>query len=345
MFFSPNIVKLKEKKDIAGLEKCLKNRNADTRLNAFLALFSINRRDKEYLRTLRFILNDKDDMVKAIALLKFLDIGEKDLSDNLYTIIEKGSPRIKIDAMKTLIQQGENNDPVISSIISLAAQDKKLIVRLEAIKAMGAVKSPTFVDQLITFLKEKNYQLREASAQSLGKIASEKSIDALTGALTDNHRYVREAALEALESFDSDSARKALGDAPLRMLINSMNKNLESKQNTIRNIGKQNLTYGLPLLHSALNDEYKSIRIESLKAIGQMKNVESISHTAHMLDDFYWDVRLEAVNTLESITHENSLSALQRAFHDKNSNVVKAARKSCNVLEDRIKLASNSKYL
>jgi HEAT repeat protein len=345
MFFSPNIIKLKEKQDIPALEKCLKDRNADTRLNAFLALFSLKRNDKKYLKNLRFFIDDKDDMVKAIALLKFLDLGEKDLSDNLYTIINKGSQRIKIEAMKTLVQQGKNDDPIISIIISLAVQDKKLIVRLEAIKAMGAVQSPTFIDQLIALLKERNFQIRQRAAQSLGAIGSEKAIDDLTGALTDNHRYVREAALEALESIDSDKARKALGDAPLRMLINSMNKNLESKQNTIRSIGKQNLLYGLPLLHNALNDEYKTVRIESLKALAQMKKKESISHVAHMLNDFYWDVRLEAVQTLESITHKDSLNALQKAYHDKNSNVVKAAKKSSHVLKERIAMVENSKYL
>ncbi len=55
-----------------------------------------------------------------------------------------------------------------------------------------------------------------------------------------------------------------------------------------------------------------------------------------MLNDPYFDVRLEAVKTLEKLGGDDSLFALEKALNDQNSNVRKEASRAYYALKARL---------
>ncbi|HOF14921.1 MAG TPA: HEAT repeat domain-containing protein, partial [Spirochaetota bacterium] len=79
--FTPNIDKLREKNDIQGLLKLTKHRKAEVRLNALLAL--VKTRDQSVTQELKKLINDPDPRVRTIATIKFGDINDPAIIENL----------------------------------------------------------------------------------------------------------------------------------------------------------------------------------------------------------------------------------------------------------------------
>ena len=106
--FTPNIDKLREKNDIQGLLKLTKHRKAEVRLNALLAL--VKTRDQSVTQELKKLINDPDPRVRTIATIKFGDINDPAIIENLRSIIISGSQRDKIEALRVLSEIGPTDD-------------------------------------------------------------------------------------------------------------------------------------------------------------------------------------------------------------------------------------------
>lgn len=336
--FRPNIDKLVETGNVDGILKLLYHKKGDIRLQAFLVLAKY--REDRIINEIKKMLNDSDPKVRAIATLKFGELKEPGIIENLRGIIISGAQRDKIEALRILAGRGKTQDSDISNLLNLALNDKKVMVRIEAVRTMGAIKDKYSIKHLIESLDNKTYQMRLQAAKSLGEIGDESSVYPLIGALVDNHIDVRREAQSALKRIGTEKALKALNDAPFMLLVKRMTEGEFIRRETIRQIGQLKIREGIPLIKKACFDEFKNVRIEAARALGLFREKSAIDNILKLLDDTYYDVRLEAVQALEKIFDIRSLKALEKSLKDKNHNVRDAAKAAYYSLKNRLEKIS-----
>ena len=125
------------------------------------------------------------------------------------------------------------------------------MVRLEAVKTMGAIRDLNSIKHLVEGLEDRAYQMRLQCARSLGEIGDESAIYPLIGALVDNHIEVRKAAQDALLRMGTDKAKAALNDAPFMLLVKRMTEGEFTRRETIRQMGQLKIREGVPLIKKA----------------------------------------------------------------------------------------------
>jgi HEAT repeat protein len=332
--FSPNIENMIDSNDTDGLLKLIEHKKPNIRLKAFLAL--AKDKNQEVLLELRKLLNDPDPKVRTIATLKFGEFGDESIFENFRSIILSGNQRDKIEALRILAARGETNEPNISNILFLALKDKRMLIRIEAIRTMGAIKDRHSVRHLIDVLDSKNYNVRLIATRALGEIGGDLAVDPLISSLVDNSVEVRRAAHDALRKIGTPHAMNALDDATFKLLVKRMTEGESIRRETVKSIGQLKLREGAPLLKKACSDEYKNIRLEAVRSIGLIRDKSSVETVNKLLDDPYHDVRLEAVRTLEKIFDPLALRGLEKAMGDKNTNVRDEAKQSYSSLKTRL---------
>ena len=333
-FFTPNIRKFVKNNNIPELLKCLEHKSADVRYSAFVALSALVKDPgNQIMNNLRNMVHDPDPWVKTVAILKFAEMGDSSISDNLMEIIIEGSRNARIELLKIITERGASDDQAIMEVIINAFADKQEIVRRNAIIAAGATGNMHLVPYLAESLHEKQHALRICAAGALCKIGGDDTVDYLISLLADKNQEVQAEARTCLAASQYDYAQKALHDTGFIQLIQGMNDREPIRRKTVQKIRDETIREGLPLLYRACKDKYKGVRVEALKAIAVFKNPSSIDFVAKLLYDKYRDVRLEAVNTLEQIADVRALKALESAFNDRDRHVNEAAQRSYNRLK------------
>jgi predicted RNA-binding protein with PIN domain len=121
---------------------------------------------------------------------------------DLQTLIERlyaGDPQLQEQSARAL---GQSRDPRAIAPLRDALTSKDAGLRAAAALALGALRNPAPVNDLMLLLgQDGNSMVREAAAQALGLIGSAKSAPALEAAATDDAKSkVRKAARAALEA-------------------------------------------------------------------------------------------------------------------------------------------------
>lgn len=336
--FTPNIEKLIDNDDVEGLLKLIEHRKPEIRLRAFLALS--RKKDEKVIEKLRTLLQDPDPKVQAVATLRFGEIEKSTVLSNVRRIILNGTQREKIEALRLIASKGKTDNPEISKILYLALQDKRQLVKIEAMRAMGAVKDIYSEKHLVEMLENKSSQIRAEAVKALGEIATETCVDPIIGSLIDNSQDVRRAAHDALKKIGTPKALNAIHDAPFMLLVKRMTENEAVRRETVIHIGSKRIREAVPLLQKACFDEYKNIRLEAVKALGLIREKSAVPTMIKLLDDPYYDVRLETVRALENIFDQNALEGIEKAMkHDKNRIVRQEAQKAYYSLKSRLDAA------
>ncbi|MGA7076917.1 MAG: HEAT repeat domain-containing protein, partial [Halobacteriota archaeon] len=168
-FGTPNVEKMREKRDVKGLIKALGyKKGSDVRINAASVLGEIS--DPHAVEPLIKMLNDADsDVCKAAA---------------------EALGRIGEPAVKTLIKVLSDADWGVRE--SAAAAD-----------ALGRIGDSRAVEPLIRVLSDADSHVREsaAAAEALGRIGDSRAVEPLIRALNDADSDVRTNAADALDTF------------------------------------------------------------------------------------------------------------------------------------------------
>ncbi|MCX7679820.1 MAG: HEAT repeat domain-containing protein [Spirochaetes bacterium] len=336
--FTPNIEKLIDNDDVDGLLKLIDHKKADIRLQAFLALS--RKKDERIIEKLKTLLKDPDPKVQAVATLRFGELDKPTITSNIRRIIINGTQREKIEALRLIASKGKTDNPEISKILYLALQDKKPIVKIEAIRAIGATKDLYSEKHLIDLLEDKSSQIRTEAVKALGELATETCVDPIIGSLIDNHQDVRKAAHEALKKIGTPKALNAVHDAPFMLLVKRMTESESVRRETVIHIGAKRIREAVPLLQKACFDEYKNIRLEAVKSLGLIREKSAVPTMIKLLDDPFYDVRLETVRALEKIFDHSALFGIEKAMKTDKNRVVRAeAQKAYYSLKSRLDAA------
>ena len=167
----PDLSRLREKQDVAGLGKVLHyRREAYVRSNAANALAQVGGVQVEPLLTT--ILGEKDNLARAAA------------AEALGYLAARGT--------------GTSLSPQATAALFAALQDPDVDVRVRAAWALGQVGGPEAETRLIGSLNDPHPYVRRAAVQALGKMGSAAALAPLTRGLQDRIPQVRQRTVEAL---------------------------------------------------------------------------------------------------------------------------------------------------
>ena len=334
--FKPNIEKMKNENDFSALLESLNHKSADVRYDAFITLAGATGLTADIVARLKKMVQDADPTVRTAATLKFADLTDNSIAQNLKDIINRGNQKEKIDLLRLIADRGAIDNDTIIQVVNLAMLDKKELVKIEAIKTAGATKNRLLIPRLVECLHDAHHDVRINAAKSLFDIGGNESVDHLIALLVDRDPGVQKLARSYLASIPSEQARAALQDLGFSSLIQGMNGKEPDRKKTAMKIGAQKIREGLPLLHKACQDTFKDVRIEALRAITVFRDPSSVDFVAKLLEDKFHDVRFEAVKTLEKIASEKSLKALERALEDADRQVREEAKKAIDIIKSRL---------
>lgn len=104
-----------------------------------------------------------------------------------------------------------DKDSAAIEVVTRALYDPNWYVRSVAVWALGEFGKESSVEPLVFALSDKH--IRIEAARALGAIKSDRAVGALIGALKDEDRYFREEAIQALGEIKDRRAIKPLIDS------------------------------------------------------------------------------------------------------------------------------------
>jgi FOG: HEAT repeat len=170
-------------------------------------------------------------------------------------LLDHGNPDTQWWASDALGSLGEPACEPLLKILDFP----KVNVRIGAIEALGAIRSPRSVEPLIRKLKsDPDSEIRWVAALALGDIGDHRAVPALEEALHDSERYVRYGAVISLESFNWKPKDDSQDVYALIALQN---------WKAIRSFGPAAVE---PLAQTFYRDQIPATRIQCVRLLGEL---------------------------------------------------------------------------
>ena len=206
----------------------------------------------------------------------------------LTSLLNSPEEEVRLD---TVIRLSALRTPGSAGALASAASDSSARVRAAAIVGIGHCGDPSFAPIVAAHLAaDKSVLVRKSAAYALGKLKSNQSIAALTAALQDKDLEVRGAAAVSLGEYEDPSAMTAL-------TASLADKSAFVQERAARALGR----YGRAAA-SAVPSLIKLITTDAIHG-----------------------VKLHAVIALGQIGDRSALPPLEKATHDKDPYVSRAA--------------------
>ena len=192
-----------------------------------------------------------------------------------------------------------------------ALKDEDWAIREEAATRLGGLKDPRAVSPLVSILKDRDRSVREAAIVALTSLG-EPAVMALGACLADPELSVQEAASSVLASIADGRVRD-----PLIKALNSHDWIV--RMHAVKALGRLKDSESVPALCPLLQDKVKAVREEvssALAAIGEAAIPSLLDALAHE----EWLVRLHAVESLGKTKSQKAVEPLLWAvFNDADS--------------------------
>ncbi len=219
----PNIERFEANKDVEGLIKALKYKDADVRWEAAMALGKIGdeRAVEPLIQALR---EDKDVPVRALASGALGMIRDKRAVEPLIQALINEDMDVRKLAAEAL---GKIGKPAVESLLQLLKDEDKLVQGLAA-GGLIEVRDINALELLIQALKDEDSFVRGIAATTLIMIGK-PAVEPLIQALINEDKFVRENAAKALGEIRDPRAVKSLTDA------------LKDEDNNVRTVAEEAL--------------------------------------------------------------------------------------------------------
>ena len=206
LFGPPNVERMKNKRDVAGLIKALSYRKDDkVRQAAMVALGQIG--DARAIESLIAMLKDADDGMRSAAADALGQIGDTLAVEPLIAVLQDSHDQVRYSAACALLKVGDARavEPLIAA---LKGVDRKLSV--VAAGALGQIGDARAVEALTAALKRGIYrETPQAAAAALFRIGT-PAVGPLSSALKDSDSDVRKSAVQVLASIGAACAVEPL---------------------------------------------------------------------------------------------------------------------------------------
>ncbi|MEI6874048.1 MAG: HEAT repeat domain-containing protein [Spirochaetota bacterium] len=224
--------------------------------------------------------DNEDPLLVAGALSYLAEIKSSKALAYAQSIIDENNKAL-LPALVTLLGRagGEREEDILLAWIKGDSPNQQL--RESAIRALGDIGSAKATESLIKIVSDAAAPRFERvfAAEALSKIGQKSALGALIKVANGEDPTVRAAAIEALGSFDAAEAERAL----LEALRDSFAK---SRIAACKALGKKRLKSAIPNLeYKASNDPEKSVKVEALRALGEIGGTESFSFILSLLEN------------------------------------------------------------
>jgi HEAT repeat protein len=169
-----------------------------------LCLFPIAYLQADEVTVLTQTLNHEDLIIRLSAIKALGEIKDARAVKPLIAALRDES--CGCTAANALVKIGK---PAVEPLIA-ALMDKDLIVRRNAVMALGGIKDASAVEPLIAALKDKDLIVRRNAVTALGQIKDAGAVEPLIAALKDESPIVRGNAATALGQIKDASAVEPL---------------------------------------------------------------------------------------------------------------------------------------
>lgn len=206
------------------------------------------------------------------------------------------------------------NDLPLKDLVDEARNGQTILVRMNAIRALGALKRPdalrfieeltqTPVYQIATAAEEAYRQISESiwarsnAAFVLGELGGEASVEPLLTALRDVSSRVRHAAMSALKKVKSERTVEPILEVADREQYSEIRREAVSALGEIA-------VFSDPvkeLLYRKMTDSSYLVRLETSRVLGKIHDSRSIDLLLLAFQDTSFEVRRNALNALYSI--------------------------------------------
>ena len=229
-------------------------------------------------------------------------------------------PKIQYDAAEAL---GEIGDILaIEPLITALTHNELSGVRWKAAEALSKIGAPA-VDALVGALRHIDDDVRWKAAIALGEIGDQRAIGPLISLLCDEDRFVKSRAAYALGLIGEPAVEPLIfalreGDGNLRWgaaialgkirdprAIDPLIRALADKYENVRAESAKSLAaIGKPALGQLvrfLQNSDRSVRIEVVTALGELKDTDAIQPLMQILETADEDERVEIADALDAI--------------------------------------------
>ena len=326
---SPDIQKLKQKKNVRVLIKALRYKKSEfIRVDAAYALGEIGDQkavpslierlqdDSKFVRRAAIsalghlgdpsavvplipMLEDRDVKIRNVTALALGEIRDEQAVDALMSKLEDDANQVSMAAERALIDIADTS--IEPRLLALMTSGKPERARMHAINLLGALKCRGAVLPLIDLMKGSGPgQVRARAAQALGRIADPQALQPLLFcAEYDEDLAVREAAIESLGSFG-----EAVLDRLLMQFENGSNQKRKAIKTALIEVGEPTV---MPLIERlekrALSPERKE---EAVEILGVIRDQRAVDPLINLLKESDWSLQKAAVEALMEIQYGNT---------------------------------------
>lgn len=333
---------------VTALIGAIRDSNVEVRVNAIMALGSLNADPRSVQALIQALRTDPDAEVRKVAAWALGQIEDRAATSALVQAMASDrSVEVRRTATWAL---GQIEDPAAVDGLVRAMRDSDPEVRKTAVWALGQIEDRRAVAPLTEALREGDVEVRRDAAWALGQIEAREAVPALSAALRDGDREVRETAVWALGEIEDPSAVPALSGVlrdsdprvrsqavwalgqieaesavtPLASLLAS-DDDVGVRENAAWALGQIEAKSSVPALSAALRDRAPRVRVMAAWALGQVEPDQAPEALTGALRDDNVDVRRIAAWALGQIEDPSTYEALRGALRDADAQVKRSA--------------------
>jgi HEAT repeat protein len=200
LFGSPDVSKLKSKRNIGSLVRALRyKKDANVRREAAEALGTFAKRmgalkDNRSLEPFIGALQDSDPGVRMYSARALGELNDGRAMEPLITAVKDSDPGVRREATNALLAYKDAR--AVEPFIALL-QDSDADVRRLAALGLVEFKDPRAVESCISMLQNGDANIRKLAASTLGEFMDSRAVEPLIAAFLDSDPGVRLAAIQA----------------------------------------------------------------------------------------------------------------------------------------------------
>jgi HEAT repeat protein len=239
-------------------------------------------------------------IVVAILSLAPTVPAESESLETLLAYLKSPIAKTRRDAARKLGERRERNNLAVEALSVACRKDEDPEVRREAVRSLGMIKDAEALSQMLGALKDEDEGVRLEAVRALVALYTEHNIDFII-----NRRVGWNRFNPILDTNDSEIIEPYQNVDPL----------------IIHNLGDV-----------AINDDYLSVRIAAIRALGVLRGWGAIDHLGEALNADQ-DVRIDVIRTFIKIGDESAGKYLVPFFRDSNEKVRTQAMVAAGLLK------------
>jgi len=337
-FVKPDVIRLAYTKNIKGLLRALRHRDADIRSSAAYALLDCG--DSRAVEPLVQASTDQTSPVRKAALKALAKFRDPRAVAALTRALNDPDAHAREIAVTSLgaLQLSTPDSKATDGLVKCVA-DSNRDVRLQAIKTLGHLREPRSVEAIVGAIGDKDWQVRFYAAEALNNIGDPRALTPLVMALRQEkdeelmevlRKVLASVVADALRTEDSSHRAEAVAaitavDHPsfLARVSAEMNYSPDSRQRmseVLEEVGRD-LTYANRLL-AILNNKDADLeaRTSAATVLAMLKNSLALQPLIKFLSYAPWDLACGCRAALARIG-EPGLEALRLALKSSDRHV------------------------